>query len=327
MASIPGSHYDIFAPGQTVNIAVTPDPNSVPPPVPGGFNLEVITNATGIDKLTPATGYQGLAILSANGQVLSALHGNYGVVDNGGNDLIILGDGRDTVRGAYGDTLVGGTGLNQFIDAHLGNQSVLGGCGVNETIWGGPGDTIVAGGALNQFIDAHLGNQSVLGGCGGNDTIWGALTDTITGSGAGNETIAGVSGETILGGAANTFFDATAGSESIVAGTGNTTIWGGAHDTIQGALKGGSALIGFAGGNETFWDDGMMGRHDSISTFTQSAGDRISLNSAADTPRAVLASTTSDNSGNVVVHLHDGSSVTLIGISQAQLSAGYFITH
>jgi hypothetical protein len=58
MASIPGSHYDIFAPGQTVNFGVTADPNTVPPPVPGDFNLEVITNATGTGSFATAAGYQ-----------------------------------------------------------------------------------------------------------------------------------------------------------------------------------------------------------------------------------------------------------------------------
>src|SRR5262249_33682062 len=188
MASLSGSHYDIFTPGQTVNVALTRDRNSVPPPVPGDFNVEVIINATGIDKLTPATGYQGLAILSTNEQVLSALHGDYGVVDAGDNDLIILGDGDDTVVGASHDTLVGGTGLNQFIDAHLGNQSVLGGSGGNETIWGGRGDTIVGGSALNQFIDAHLGNQTVLGGSSGNEAVGGGGGGTIGRRGSGHGT-------------------------------------------------------------------------------------------------------------------------------------------
>src|SRR5207248_8837087 len=50
-----------------------------------------------------------------------------------------------------------------------------------------------------------------------------------------------------------------------------------------------SDLIGFAGGNETFWDDGATaGRHDSISTFSQAGGDRVSLNSLTDTPAAWL---------------------------------------
>ena len=131
----------------------------------------------------------------------------------------------------------------------------------------------------------------------------------------------------ITGGAANTFFDATSGNESILAGGGKSAVWGGAQDTVQG-ISGGSALIGFAGGNETFWDDGATtGRRDSISTFNQSAGDRISLNGATDTPSAVVGSATTDASGNVVVHLLDGSSITLIGITQAQLNTSYFTTH
>jgi len=166
-----------------------------------------------------------------------------------------------------------------------------------------------------------------VGGSGGNETIWGAVTDTVRGGSGGNETIGGVAFETILGGAANTFFDATAGSESIVAGTGNATIWGGAHDTVQGISGGGSGLIGFADGNETFWDDGATsGRHDSISTFNQSAGDRVSLNAATDDPNVVVATATNDG-GNAVLHLHDGSSITLIGITPAQLTTGYFTTH
>ena len=119
----------------------------------------------------------------------------------------------------------------------------------------------------------------------------------------------------------------TSGSDSIVAGTGNTTVWGGAHDTVQGTSGSGTALIGFAGGNETFWDDGMTtGRHDSISTFNQSVGDRTSLNGATDDPNTVVATATNDG-GNAVLHLHDGSSITLIGITTAQLTNGYFTTH
>src|SRR5436189_67779 len=74
MASIPGSHYDVFAGSQTVNFGVTADPNNVPAPVSGDFNLEVVTNATGTGSFLTAPGYQGLAILSADGNTLTALH-------------------------------------------------------------------------------------------------------------------------------------------------------------------------------------------------------------------------------------------------------------
>src|SRR5438477_5479686 len=310
MASIPGSHYDIFAPNQTVDMALTYDANSAAPPVSGEFNLEIVINSTGTGNYPTPPGYQGVLIETPPGKgfppTLTMLHGNYGLVDGAGNDRIFLGDGSESIGGALGDTLAGGTGLNQFLDGHLGNQSILGGSGGNETIWGGPGDTI-------------------RGGSGGNETIGGAPGDTIQGGSGGNETIAGVSGETITGGAANTFFDGTSGNESIIAGSGNSTIWGGAHDTIQGASGSGSALMGFAGGNETLWDNGSTTTgHDSVSTFSQAGGDRVSLNSATDTIANVVG-TASTSGGNTTVTLHDGSTITFIGISGVNNT--FFTTH
>jgi Ca2+-binding RTX toxin-like protein len=161
MASVPGSHYNVFAGNQIVNFGVTTDPNNVPAPVAGDFNLEVISNASGTGSFSTASGYQGLGVISTNGSVFTAGHGDYGVQDTGGNDSIFVGDGNVSILGAAGDTITGGTGGSQFIDAHLGNQLVFGGSAGNGTIWGGAGDTIRAG--------------------AGNVTIGGVSGDTITG--------------------------------------------------------------------------------------------------------------------------------------------------
>ena len=111
------------------------------------------------------------------------MHGDYGLVDTGGNNLIVLGDGSESIGGATGDTILGGTGPNQF-------------------------------------IDGHLGHQSITGGTAGNETIWGAATDTVRGGSGGNETIAGVPGEMIFGSSgANVFINATGGNQSVLGGT------------------------------------------------------------------------------------------------------------
>ena len=85
MASIPGSHYDIFAPNQPVNMALTYDANSAAPPVSGEFNLEVVINSTGTGDYPIAQGYQGVLIETPPGKgspaTLTMLHGNYGLVD------------------------------------------------------------------------------------------------------------------------------------------------------------------------------------------------------------------------------------------------------
>jgi hypothetical protein len=40
-----------------------------------------------------------------------------------------------------------------------------------------------------------------------------------------------------------------------------------------------------------------------------------------------VAGATQDVSGNAVLHLNDGSSITLIGVAAASLDTGFFTTH
>ena len=340
----PPANYSFFATGQTVDVVTSAGGDNLPAPIIGQFDLELIINGTGTGSYATASGYQGVAVASTDGHKLTLLHGDYGVVDSGGNDSIIAGDGSVSIGGAAGDTIIGGSGVNQFIDGEKGNQSITGGSGGNETIWGAAGDTIrggsagnetiggmsgdtiIGGSGGNQFIDASKGNQSIIGGSGGNETIWGAASDTIRGGNAGNETIGGVAGETIVGGSANTFIDATLGNESIVAGDGTTTVWAASGDTVQGASGTGSATIDFGVTHtaETLWDNGVTSSgSDAIYNFNQSAGDRISL-SNSDSISTVVASAT-QNGGNTVIHLHDGSSITLVGVSS--INNTFFTTH
>src|SRR5437868_8418279 len=164
MASIPGSHYDIFAPNQTVDMALTYDANSAAPPVSGEFNLEIVINSTGTGNYPTPPGYQGVLIETPPGKgfpaTLTMLHGNYGLVDGAGNDRIFLGDGSESVGGALGDTLTGGTGLNQFLDGHLGNQSILGGTAGTETIWAARATRSAAAAAATRRSAALLATRS-----------------------------------------------------------------------------------------------------------------------------------------------------------------------
>jgi Ca2+-binding RTX toxin-like protein len=221
------------------------------------------------------------------------------------------GPGSATTSGSAGDTLLGSAGY--------------------ATIVGAPTDT-VAGTTGNAFIDARHG-QSVLGGSAGKETIWGGAGDTINGATGANVTIDGVAGDTVIGGTGNEFIDADRGNQWILGGRGSTTVWGGIGDSVQGAAAGGSATIDLGAGRvsgqqEILWDNGTSsGGNDTVVDFSQSVGDRISLNAATDNPNAVLASATQDNGGNAVLHLNDGSSITLIGVSLSRLTTSYFTTH
>src|SRR4030081_2941349 len=115
MASIPGSHYDIYAGGQTIHFGIVSGSGDPPLPILGDFNIEVITSPPTGHIKTP-DGYQGVVLLSESGNALWALHGDYQVVDNGGNDSIFAGDGNVSIIGGAGDTIVGATGPRHRTD-------------------------------------------------------------------------------------------------------------------------------------------------------------------------------------------------------------------
>jgi Ca2+-binding RTX toxin-like protein len=138
-----------------------------PTPQVGMFNIEVFTNPT-VAGLTdppipPSAGFQS-TMTDPNGTIgndglltgtsLQLGSGDFLAVDSvTGSPLqsgsrIELGSGKQTVVGAKGDTLIGGTGF-QILSALAGNQTVIGGSN-NESIWGGANDSIAAGTGANR---------------------------------------------------------------------------------------------------------------------------------------------------------------------------------
>jgi len=126
-----------------------------PAPQAGAFNIEVFTNASVTAIPNPLNdGFQDGAIDPGavldngflTGPDMRLGTGNFLVVDSvtgaAGQSpaKATLGSGNQTVIGAKGDTLIGGSG-NQILSAIAGNQRVIGGSG-DASIWGGANDTI-----------------------------------------------------------------------------------------------------------------------------------------------------------------------------------------
>lgn len=111
MASIPGGQFSFSAAHGSVNVVQTPDGTSLPSPVAGAFNLELVTSPQGTNYTLPA-GYQGVALLSNGGQELDLLNGNINVAVTGTlADTVLGGDGNDTIQGGTGnDPIQGGAG-------------------------------------------------------------------------------------------------------------------------------------------------------------------------------------------------------------------------
>jgi Ca2+-binding RTX toxin-like protein len=287
MATVPGSHFVVTAPGQPVNVVETMTGVGLPPTVPGAFNLEVFIGGAASSNVAPS--YQGLAVLSPSGQELDLVSGTFAVTDNGaGNDtLSAFGANETIVGGAAGVT------LNLF--------------GNSETAQGGSGpDTI------NVFGTA----DSVTGGASNDSISVFAAQDTIT-AGSGSDTInVFASSDTINGGTGADLINVFQSSSQINQGTGSDTInVFGSSDTVTAGIATGAnqGAVNLFGSNMTLADGGNK-FSDTVVGFDQSAGDRIHLTS--DTVSNALAHSTQVNSGaDTLITLSDGSTILLKGIT------------
>src|SRR6267142_204550 len=152
MASIPGGQYNVLAQGgQQVNVVTTSDGNNLPPPILGQFNLEVITGGS-IPPGIPA-GYQGVAVLSDNGQTINMAYGDWALHVTG-DPTVIGGAGHDTIYGGDAPTLIiGGSGP----------ETNIGGSGP-DTIFGGSGSALIFGGDGRDTIQGGTGPTTIYGG-------------------------------------------------------------------------------------------------------------------------------------------------------------------
>src|SRR5216684_1090565 len=149
MASPTGGQF-IFGPPSgfsAVTLGLNNGSTISPAPVSGNFNIEVFT-AAGVTALpTLDSGFQAGVIDPGGtfagpgfltGNTLTLFTGNYALTDSVVSgvgqtpDTIILGSGNQTVFGAPGDTLQGGSGtqvLNALTQFSGGAETVLGGSG------------------------------------------------------------------------------------------------------------------------------------------------------------------------------------------------------
>jgi hypothetical protein len=266
MASPGGGRFLIGAPtGLSGTIlGVNDGTNPVfPAAVAGSFNVEVFT-AAGVTTPTPlAAGFQA-GVLDPGGNLVTApgfltgttltlATGDYLVVDSvtgaagQGTANIVLGSGNQTVVGAPGDTIQGGSGaqvINAITQFSGGAEAIFGGSGPT-TVFGGPGDSVLAGSG-SAYIDGTAGKMAIGVGSGGTDSIIGtASKNTISGAATGPDTIGGGSAAVVIFGlgkgdviafgnqTGNATINATAGNIGATLGGGAATVFGGIGDTVN----------------------------------------------------------------------------------------------
>ena len=202
-------------------------------------------------------------------------------------------------------TVLIGTNNNDSIVGNSRNDTIVGNNG-NDTIFSGSGNNDISGNQGNDSIRGGGGN-SQLSGNEGNDTIHADSGRSIVNGGVGNDVIYGDTGSSSLRGGD--------GNDTIFAGVGHDTIWGETGDDllVSGVL------------NARFAFDNNSGK-DTISGFESS--NVISIGSHINGSNIVsfsdIVAQTRDVSGNAVINLGAGNSITLIGVHSASLTSAEF---
>ena len=264
---------------------------------------------------------------TGGGTLIGGLAGNNVLVAGGGTTTLVgvaAGDtlfgsdtGTDTLSaGGSGETLVGGGGTETLV-ARAGSVA-FGGSGNSTLFSGDEGGSILVGGSGTSVLVAGAGNEEMWGGSG-YSTLWGGSgSDVLGGNGDIN------SNTVMIGGVGNDVFVASAGTNTIYGGKGNDLVWGGSgnltihegngNDTVAFGT-GTTTVDGGAGTNVYVLINGRAGGNDVINNFKVGT-DHLSLNGydPATVNQSVIG-------GNTVVSLSDHSTITLVGVTEHNISS------
>jgi len=182
----------------------------------------------------------------------------------------------------------------------------------------------------NDYVNARDGNDTISTG-GGNDTIHAGSGKDLVYAGSGNNTIFGdAAQDTLYGGSGNDFIDGgntndqlygESGNDRLIGGQGEDRLTGGTgNDTLTGDGPG-------AGGStkqDVFYYESNFG-DDIITDFDLSRDTleiRENINGSSIDDPSGLAAYITEVSGNAVISFSNGDSITLQGVSRADLLDG-----
>ena len=262
-----------------------------------------------------------------------------------GQDTVEGGTGADTIRGGQGDDLLDGGAGADLIYGDENNDTILGGAG-DDTLDGGTGDDRIEGGADNDSISGNDGNDTIIGGAGddwlrgsvGNDEMWGGTGDDYIWSGFNDDTIR----------IENDFGNDTISAEGIDEVTGDVLDLSLVTDDLTidltnanpetGTFSDGVSTASFeeiehivlgSGGDTIVLAD--FGGNDTVQAFDMTdSGDGTTVDQLDVTGLTSDWGTTpvhagdvtvgDDGSGNAVLSFPGGESITLVGVTPAQLA-------
>ena len=246
----------------------------------------------------------------------SGLMGNWTITTSGGQTVMWLGNGADTVVTGGSDTVHAGSGnlLIQVasgnthgptVDASSGFVTFFGGesGGARISNGGSSGGVIQLGTGGGNVARAGTGNTTLIGG-GGGDVLY---ANTVTG--AAGTAVYGTGNDTLIGGGrgADTFFgfSSISGNGDVLidvsaARTGQVVVLGGGNDTVKLDSAGADSVVASATRTDGDGKDLLVGWR---------SNDVLYLDGYAAAP------TFTRTSAGIQATLSDGTSITFAGVS------------
>lgn len=229
----------------------------------GGLGNDTINGGDGIDVVTE----QAQSNFVVTGQSVSSP-----VTGNDSNSAIE----RLELAGGSGANLLDarGSSIPVVLNGSNGNDTLLG-SPFADTLIGGSGDDVLSGGAGQDSIDGGTGRDTSYELVNVNVVI---TNRRLTSSATGNETMSGIEGFALVGGAGATKFDASLSAVAV------TLLGGGGNDTLLGSnfidvLIGGSRTVTPLTGDGTDVLDGGAANdsydNDPLDTRVVNAGDQV----------------------------------------------------
>ncbi|WP_375208041.1 calcium-binding protein [Hyphococcus sp.] len=291
----------------------------------GGAGDDYVTGGDGADSLDGGNG-DDYVIGGDGADIVIGGAGRDSLVGNDGDDTLDGGNLEDTLRGQGDDDLMSGGNDDDSLAGGYGADTLNGdggldslrGGGGSDTVIGGIGHDLVTGGVGDDLVDGQNGNDTVIGGGGADLVLGGAGEDSVTG-GAGNDVLDGGNlNDTLRGGGDDDLLDGGNDDDLLYGGTGNDTLIGGAgNDTLYG--NAGDDLFIFNAGDG---DDEINGFQ--AGAATDDVIDLSSFDGVFDDFSDVTAAA-ADVSGDVVIDLGGGNSITITNVVLASLHADDFL--
>ena len=226
-----GSYVDLYADVSGITFA-----SNTFATIAGGYGIRATKSPTNIDVLTGSPTFTGTNTFTGPGLALKYVStaggtndfinysGTFSVGGNTFSRLIASGQGNDNLSsGTFTTPLIG---LNAWISADAGDDSITSSTG-NDSLNGGDGNDTLTGGLGNDTISGGNDNDSLLGG-NGDDALGGDDGNDTLVAGGGNDTLAGGNGtDSMSGNAGNDILDGGADNDTLVGGGGFDTLTGG----------------------------------------------------------------------------------------------------